>query len=150
MFVLRISWPKWSIAWLSTVQAGRQILISPQGTRATWTLHQVSSTHQRLENVKVRLLCHTLQHFCLHFVTHVWQFDIFFFSPKFTLKNQKHCCKFAQCRQSQNIIIGNQLMYSIYLKHIPSLVTKCWCLCQSHKEVIESNVQVTFQITLHI
>jgi hypothetical protein len=33
--------------------------------------------HQRLENVKVWLLCHTLQHFCLHFVTRVWQFNIF-------------------------------------------------------------------------
>jgi hypothetical protein len=30
-----------------------------------------SSSHQRPENVKVRLLCHTLQHFCLHFVTRV-------------------------------------------------------------------------------
>jgi hypothetical protein len=107
-------------------------------------------SHQRPENVKVQLLCHTLQHFCLHFVTPVWQFDIFFFSPKLGLKKQKHCCKFAQCRQRQKIIVRNQLVYSICLKHIPSLVTKCWCLCQSHKEVIESNMQDTFWITLHI
>jgi hypothetical protein len=102
--------------------------------------------HQRPENVKVRLLCHTFQHFCLHFVTRVWQFDLFFFLPKFGLKNQKHYCKFAQCKQRQKIIVGNQLVYSICLKRIPSLVTKCWCLCQSHKEVIESNVQVTLHI----
>jgi hypothetical protein len=106
--------------------------------------------HQRPENVKVWLICYTLQHFCLHFVTRVGQFYIFFFSPKLGLKNQKHCCKFAKCRERQKIIVGNQLEYSICLKHIPSLVTKCWCLCQSHKEVIESNVQVTFLITLHI
>jgi hypothetical protein len=30
-----------------------------------------SQAHQRPENVKVRLLCHTFQHFCLHFVTRV-------------------------------------------------------------------------------
>jgi hypothetical protein len=103
-------------------------------------------SHQILENVKVGLLCHTLQHFCLHFVTRVWQFDIFFFSPKFGLKNQKHCCKFAQCRQRQKIIVGNQLVYSICLKCIPSLVTKCWCLCQSHKEVIEVTCKLLFKL----
>jgi hypothetical protein len=53
-------------------------------------------------------------------------------------------------RQRQKIIVRNQLVYSICLKCIPSLVTKCWCLCQSHKEVIESNMQVTFWVTLHI
>jgi hypothetical protein len=52
--------------------------------------------------------------------------------------------------KGKKIIVRNQLMYSICLKCIPSLVTKCWCLCQSHEEVIESNVQDTFQITLHI
>jgi hypothetical protein len=31
----------------------------------------VGFLHQRPENVEVRLLCHTLQHFCLHFVTRV-------------------------------------------------------------------------------
>jgi hypothetical protein len=75
-------------------------------------------SHQRPENVEVRLLCHTLQHFCLHFVTRVWQFDLFFFSPKLGLKNQKHYCKFAQCRHWQKIIVRNQLVCSICLKRI--------------------------------
>jgi hypothetical protein len=71
-----------------------------------------------------------LSSFCDTCLT-IWHF---FFSPKLGLKNQKHCCKFAQFRQRQKIIVRNQLMYSICLKLIPSLVTKCWCLCQSQKK----------------
>jgi hypothetical protein len=41
----------------------------------------------------------TLCNIFVFILWHVWQFDIFFFSPKLGLKNQKHCCKFAQCRQ---------------------------------------------------
>ena len=92
----------------------------------------------------------TLCNIFVFILWHVFDNSTFFLLAKTRLKNQKHCCKFAQCRQRQKNIVRNQLVYSICLKHIPSLVTKCWCLCQSHKEVIESNMQVTFRITLHI
>jgi 2-polyprenyl-6-methoxyphenol hydroxylase-like FAD-dependent oxidoreductase len=41
----------------------------PCGLVAAITLQKEG--HQRPENVKVQLLCHTLQHFRLHFVTRV-------------------------------------------------------------------------------
>jgi hypothetical protein len=92
----------------------------------------------------------TLCNIFVFILWHAFDNSTFFLLAKTWSQKQKHCCKFAQCRQRQKIIVRNQLVYSICLKRIPSLVTKCWCLCVSHKEVIESNVQDTFRITLHI